>query len=369
MILASLALLPLLPISSVVSAPALVTSVDEVVVESAGLTFDLPTIDDVDGGLEDLGQRQGVWRGTLGGDGISITFWMLGKKDFGFVEPEQVTGLIQDNLEGRENPPLFGSFQYFPGNYGFVSYGTMVRAEVFDGTEVASEKWILSGILEEYGYALEIDLMDRADEAQVEAIETFLREGIAYTGPERDAEWTEEEVEERLAEDLPSSLDGERISDPIRTDHYIVFGNSSGAKAFARNIERYYDTIKEAFPFEEVEGQRLMPVFLFRTRDQYLDFLQEKIGWTREQAARSGGVASGDWYATTYDDPKDSVHIHELTHQIFKNRLLVSGGGSWLQEGVAVYVETLEYKEEQAKVVNVGKRVGKDGIEEATAEG
>ncbi|MHC4263869.1 MAG: hypothetical protein ACYSWX_15200, partial [Planctomycetota bacterium] len=30
---------------------------------------------------------------------------------------------------------------------------------------------------------------------------------------------------------------------------------------------------------------------------------------------------------------------------------------------------TLEYKEEQAKVVNVGKRVGKDGIEEATAEG
>ncbi|MEO0653149.1 MAG: DUF1570 domain-containing protein, partial [Planctomycetota bacterium] len=69
------------------------------------------------------------------------------------------------------------------------------------------------------------------------------------------------------------------------------------------------------------------------------------------------------------EDPKDSTHIHELTHQVFGNRLLLRGGGSWLQEGVAVYVETQEYKEEANKVKNVGRRVGKDGIEKATENG
>jgi hypothetical protein len=34
------------------------------------------------------------------------------------------------------------------------------------------------------------------------------------------------------------------------------------------------------------------------------------------------------------------VHIHEATHQIFANRLVLGGGGSWFQEGVAEYVET-----------------------------
>jgi hypothetical protein len=34
------------------------------------------------------------------------------------------------------------------------------------------------------------------------------------------------------------------------------------------------------------------------------------------------------------------VHIHEATHQIFKNLLRLSGGGSWLQEGLAEYMET-----------------------------
>src|SRR5438105_9240166 len=48
-----------------------------------------------------------------------------------------------------------------------------------------------------------------------------------------------------------------------------------------------------------------------------------------------------DFYATYYDSPNDPVHIHEATHQIFMNRLHLTGGGSWFQEGVAEYMCTL----------------------------
>ncbi|MEO0650298.1 MAG: hypothetical protein AAFZ65_06435, partial [Planctomycetota bacterium] len=274
---------------------------DPISVGETGLTIGLLEIEELQGGLEDRGQVQGRWRGTLEGDPISITFWMLSKADFGFNEPEQVADLIRANQVARQNPPRFGDFRYIEGPYGFVPYATVVRAEIGDRTDAEAEKWLLSGILPEFGYALEIDLADQALPSQVKAIEAFCSRGITYDGPTRVAEWTEEEVEARLAEDLPESLEGERISDPLRTDHYIVFGNSSGAKAFARQIEKYYDRIKDVFPFEEVEGQRLLPVFLFRTRDQYVDFVSKKTGWPKEQAARTGGVASGDWYATTYE--------------------------------------------------------------------
>jgi hypothetical protein len=59
-----------------------------------------------------------------------------------------------------------------------------------------------------------------------------------------------------------------------------------------------------------------------------------------EDAQKSKGVASGDFYATYYDAPQDPVHIHEATHQIFANRLRLGGGGSWFQEGVAEYAST-----------------------------
>ena len=56
---------------------------------------------------------------------------------------------------------------------------------------------------------------------------------------------------------------------------------------------------------------------------------------TRDNAAKSKGHAWRDYYATYYDSPVDPVHIHEMTHQLFANRLHLNGGGSWFQEGVA----------------------------------
>jgi hypothetical protein len=152
-------------------------------------------------------------------------------------------------------------------------------------------------------------------------------------------EWTDEEVEQRWREFAPDDAI-DKLDGAIRTDHYVIIGNSSGSKAFARKMEECYETIQEIFPFPEVEGRKLMPVFLFRTPEQYYAYYSKRASIPLEKARRSKGHAWLDYYATWYEAPNDPVHIHEATHQIFANRLYLSGGGSWLQEGVAEYVET-----------------------------
>jgi hypothetical protein len=93
-----------------------------------------------------------------------------------------------------------------------------------------------------------------------------------------------------------------------------------------------------------IEGSRLMPIFLFRTPEQYYEYYAKIADTSIESARKSKGHAWRDYYATWYEAPGDPVHIHECTHQIFRNRLHLSGGGSWLQEGVAEYIETVEYE-------------------------
>ena len=125
--------------------------------------------------------------------------------------------------------------------------------------------------------------------------------------------------------------------------------------AYAKQLEKNYKIIAKTFPFAEVEGRRLMPIFLFRTRENYIAFGMKK-GDTREKAEKSGGHAWKDYYATWYEAPGDPVHIHECTHQVFGNRLRLDGGGSWYQEGVAVYIETSENdRNEVARLVKKGE--------------
>ena len=53
-----------------------------------------------------------------------------------------------------------------------------------------------------------------------------------------------------------------------------------------------------------------MPVFLFKTPDDYYAFYVKKHGVTLEEAKRSAGHASADYYATWYESPTDPTHIN-----------------------------------------------------------
>lgn len=150
--------------------------------------------------------------------------------------------------------------------------------------------------------------------------------------------WTDAEARERWRRDVPAEVVDD-MRDPIRTKYYIILTNSSGGELFGRKMDECYEKIRKVFPFKDVENERLLPVFLFKTREQYIAYFAKIAGITLEEATRSGGHAWKDYYATAYAAPNDPVHIHEAAHQVFANRLHLGGGGSWFQEGVAVYVE------------------------------
>ncbi len=85
-------------------------------------------------------------------------------------------------------------------------------------------------------------------------------------------------------------------------------------------------------------GERRLPIFLHRTRDAYV-LAAQNIGIPREQARSMAGYAWDRYYATWYKDAHDPIHIHEGTHQFVTAILGLDGGGPWLQEGLAEWIE------------------------------
>ncbi len=343
--------------------PAGAAAPQELVLANLGLTLNLPELADFEEGRMGGEQIQGSWTGMLGEHELEIRVWGLPVADFGFGEPEEVTTLIRENLERRgDNEYVFQSRTLMDGNYGYAPYGALETADRREGTDDVAELFVFGGLLREYGYSIEIEVTPEPKDEVRETILEFFKNGVIYDGDVRNAEWTEDEIEERWRAEFPEDLLDERIR-VIRTDHYIIVGDSSGAKAFAKQMEKNYDTIQEQFGFEEVEGRRLMPVFLFRNRDDYVSYMVKATGgsMTREAAARSAGFAYKDFYATTYDSPKDTVHVHESTHQIFRNRLQLGGGGSWFQESTAEFMESVVDNSAKARIENYGKNASKKG--------
>lgn len=279
------------------------------------------------------------------------------------AEPD---GALRDTVfaysQDKDNPYRFGAFEYQQGAFGSAPYLARVRGAKQVGTDTVGELHLLAGLTGAGGYVCELSIEPLPTGDLAAAVAAFLERGLAYSGPLRDPEWTEEEIEKRIQEDFPPSV-REARQQVVRTKHYIVLGNSSGAKAFGREIEEHYERIQATFPFPEIEGRRLMPVYLFRNRADYIEFYVHITGGqvSREAAAQSGGHAWRDYYATHYESPKDPTHIHELTHQIFTNRLLLPGGGSWFQEGAAVFMETGYAPEEEQGVMNFGRAAAKKG--------
>ena len=185
--------------------------------------------------------------------------------------------------------------------------------------------------------------MEKTTLATLVLLSTLATLGAAQETVAQEPRWTDEECEARWERDAPRRVQEQDELGIIRTDHYVILTNMRAkggtARKFGKKMEECYEAIKKVYPFEEEEDARLMPVLLFKTEGQYHAFLVETLGRTLEQAERSAGVAYGDVYVTSYAAPNDPVHIHEATHQIFKNRLKLGGGGSWFQEGVAEYIE------------------------------
>jgi hypothetical protein len=310
-----------------------------------GLTLTFPAqLTELKDGPTKSDQLKGDWRAKLNGANITVLLYVAPSAEYGFTEPEDVSDIVLANMrDPGGGDPSFGYEKTLlvPGAFGFAPYAAIGYGPVHkkDSTEITGTLFVLGGLLKENGYSLEIHTKPALSGADARVILDFFKKGIAYKGDVRVSKWTDAEAKERWTRDAPEATH-KKLEPIYRTEHYIILSNSSGAKDFGKKMEECYAAIKKVYPFEEVPGRKLMPVFLFRNADEYYDYFVKVAKTTKEQAMRSKGHAWRDYYATWFEATNDPVHIHEGTHQIFKNRLRLPGGGSWFQEGVAEYMST-----------------------------
>lgn len=285
----------------------------------------------------------GQWNAKFGEKRVFIDLeaW----DNFAGKEPSRITGRVQDHVRSDDyEGPVFQFVEHklLPGKFGFAPYASLLWGSMVErGTtmDIASV-WYFAGVTDKSAYLLVVQVEPTATASEQAQVLEFLAKGVSYTGAERDPKWTEDETQQRWDEDSALSEKARKDFKLIRTAHYLVMTNSSGGDRFAKQMELNYATIQKTYPFPEVPGRRLMPVFLFQDPNEYYAFCVKQFEWSMGEARKSKGVASGDFYATWYEAPQDPVHIHEATHQIFRNRLELRGAGSWYQEGVAEYIET-----------------------------
>jgi hypothetical protein len=309
-----------------------------------GLEIDLPPLEGLVERPVGEGNLRGWWTGTLRGSAVEIRRHAFPSEKHSLVEPEEVTEIVVRARTSRGDSPdanvRIRERHIFTGAYGWAPHASVVLATVEGGGGRPEDLLVLGGLLEDEGYAFEVSARPPLEEAGREEIFAFFREGIRSSAPPRDPRWTEEEIRERIDRDVPDPKVRADFRPPIRTEHYLVLTNASAGATFAKKMEEAYARVRATYPFEERSGRRLMPVFLFRTKEQYVDYYVNVAKRSREEAGRSKGHAWRDYYATYYEAPADPVHVHEATHQIFKNRLHLNGGGSWFQEGLAEYVSS-----------------------------
>jgi hypothetical protein len=150
--------------------------------------------------------------------------------------------------------------------------------------------------------------------------------------------WSERAIEARVHEVFVE--EAWKKVDVVQSKHYLVLTDSGAGKKFGKILdEDIYKGFFKSYGLDAPKEHRPLPVYLFNTREAYIEFLVRVVGMTGAQAESTGGIAFRDYYATSYTSPRDPTHFHECAHQIMGNLLHLDGGGSWYQEGVATYYE------------------------------
>ncbi|MHC4780832.1 MAG: hypothetical protein ACYTFG_19855, partial [Planctomycetota bacterium] len=139
-----------------------------------------------------------------------------------------------------------------------------------------------------------------------------------------------------------------------RTDHFVLLTDSkAAATSLSQALEKMHDFVTEKLGVEALKSN--LPVYVFQRRSDYVDFCVSFAGYDRGHAEGTAGHGSSRYLALVYTKPDDPVVIHELTHAMVQ-RTLGPHGGSWLQEGFAVYVEMAYRKKDAAKAFSSALR-------------
>ncbi len=300
------------------------------------------------------------WRGELLGSEVEFLLQIVPVNDFLISEPESLLWLLKtsvrtpavafcshqssepcaeelrDAFTHRGLVARIGDIETWRGDYGgtpLAGYAQGRLTKLATGAD-QGRLYVLAGIAASRGWILQV-LSAPAASPDVEArVLDLFQHGIHHVGALRDERWTDAEAKARFDSYVKSfAYEGDEL--PVlkqitRTQHYIVLSTIDAGASLLRRLERNHEKVREAFPFTEARERRLMPLILFKSEAEY--------DRCRPSDVRLGHQG-GDTFVTWYRGPEDPILVHEATHEIFENRLFIPGGGKWLQEGVADYVQ------------------------------
>lgn len=231
------------------------------------------------------------WKTTYEEYALAFELVTVPRKEWGLLDPFDVLENIAYNrrLDPAQQAFRLEEQQVLEGPLGPVPFAAAATAGMWDVTERIGTELFVAGLTESKGYSIRARCTPAPDKKTRAAIFALFQEGLHFTGKVEDPKWTEEEALARWERDRPEELAGDM--DIYRTDHYIIFTNSSSGKKFAIKMEECYEAIQETFPFPEIPNRRLMPVFLFRTKEEYIDYYAKIANISKKSAANSKGHA------------------------------------------------------------------------------
>ena len=149
----------------------------------------------------------------------------------------------------------------------------------------------------------------------------------------------EEEKAAAFSQIVPRSQNPKRYLRGYRvilSDHFVIFTNGPRTTLrFRDTLEKLYDFVKKYYPY--ADESRPLKCYIFKSHDEYFAYSEKIRGFRGARA--TAGHATAEYYATFYQSPTADVVIHEATHLIVNAVCRVNGGGSWFQEGTAVFME------------------------------
>jgi len=178
-----------------------------------------------------------------------------------------------------------------------------------------------------------------------------LAPGPAAAGPDRTGKpciskekaklLLEKEKEKAFSRIVPRSMKPKRYLAGYRvivSEHFIIFTNGPRTTLrFKTTLEKLYTFIQKYYPYVDEKERKPLTCYIFKSKEEYFDYSEQIRGFRGARA--SAGHATSEYYATFYQAPAAPVVIHEATHLIVGAVCRVLGGGSWFQEGTAVFME------------------------------
>lgn len=255
--------------------------------------------------------------------------------------PQDVLWVVQDELQEADPGFVFPRRMALASDAGKVSYLLAGIDNPPRGDETRRALIAFCGVTEGSKYAIEVRSPGSLSDRDIESLTDWIADALDDAGPVRDPDWTEAELQALWLKAAPDAL-ADKLK-VLRTEHYVILTSTDVAKDFGKSIEGCHEMIEELFPAPALEGYRLLPMVLLRSKSEYVKaYLKVNEDSTYEKASRTYGSCEGEYCLTWHDGGDPLEHVYIVTQQYVRNRHWLIWGGTWFKVGLGEYLETTD---------------------------